>query len=79
MSVLECLDLSFSYEGKPVLSHVNFSLERGSYLGIIGEMVLVKAPLSKGFWGSKNRRQVRSVSICRTRRREWATCRSSRP
>lgn len=50
MSVLECRDLSFSYEGKPVLRHVNFSLEKGSYLGIIGEMVLVKAPLSKGFW-----------------------------
>lgn len=79
MSVLECLDLSFSYEGKPVLSHVNFSLERGSYLGIIGENGSGKSTLVKGILGLKNRRQVRSVSICRTRRRGWATCRSSRP
>lgn len=79
MSVLECLDLSFSYEGRPVLSHVNFSLERGSYLGIIGENGSGKSTLVKGILGLKNRRQVRSVSICRTRRRGWATCRSSRP
>lgn len=79
MSVLDCRDLSFAYEGRPVLSHVNFSLEKGSYLGIIGENGSGKALSSKGSWGSKNRHQVRSVSICRTRRRGWATCRSSRP
>lgn len=79
MSVLDCRDLSFAYEGRPVLSHVNFSLEKGSYLGIIGENGSGKSTLVKGILGLKNRRQVRSVSICRTRRRGWATCRSSRP
>ena len=38
MSVLDCRDLSFAYEGRPVLSHVNFSLEKGSYLGFICRM-----------------------------------------
>lgn len=48
MSVLDCRDLSFAYEGRPVLSHVNFSLEKGSYLGIIGENGSGKALSSKG-------------------------------
>ena len=53
MSVLECLDLSFSYEGRPVLRHVNFSLEKGSYLGIIGENGSGKSTLVKGILGLK--------------------------
>ena len=51
MSLLECRNLSFSYEGKMVLSHVNFSLEKGSYLGIIGENGSGKSTLLKGILG----------------------------
>ena len=51
MSVLDCRDLSFEYEGRPVLSHVNFSLEKGSYLGIIGENGSGKSTLVKGILG----------------------------
>ena len=53
MSVLDCRDLSFAYEGRPVLSHVNFSLEKGSYLGIIGENGSGKSTLIKGILGLK--------------------------
>ena len=53
MSVLDCRDLSFAYEGRPVLSHVNFSLEKGSYLGIIGENGSGKSTLVKGILGLK--------------------------
>ena len=53
MNVLECRDLSFAYEGRPVLSHVDFSLEKGSYLGIIGENGSGKSTLIKGILGLK--------------------------
>ena len=36
MALLTCSDVTFSYEGVPVLTDVNFSLETGSYLCIVG-------------------------------------------
>ena len=37
MAILECRDLSFSYEGKRVLEGVNFTLDAGDYLCVVGE------------------------------------------
>ena len=37
MALLTCSDVTFSYEGIPVLTDVNFALEAGSYLCIVGE------------------------------------------
>ena len=35
--VLSCEDVSLGYEGKPVVEHLNFRLEQGDYLCILGE------------------------------------------
>ena len=37
MSLLTCRHLSVSYDGKAVLSDLNFSVNEGDYLGIVGE------------------------------------------
>ena len=37
MSLLTCRHLSVSYDGKAVLSDLNFSVDEGDYLGIVGE------------------------------------------
>lgn len=37
--VLSCEDVSLGYEGKPVVEHLNFRLEQGDYLCILGETV----------------------------------------
>lgn len=37
MSLLICRHLSVSYDGKAVLSDLNFSVDEGDYLGIVGE------------------------------------------
>ena len=44
MALLTCSDVTFSYEGVPVLTDVNFSLETGSYLCIVGENGSGKIP-----------------------------------
>ena len=51
MSLLECLDVSFGYEGKEVLSEVSFALEGGEYLCIVGENGAGKSTLIKGMLG----------------------------
>ena len=35
--VLSCEDVSLGYEGKPVIEHLNFCIEQGDYLCILGE------------------------------------------
>ena len=37
MAQIICRDLSFAYDGETVLSDINFSLDAGSYLCIVGE------------------------------------------
>ena len=37
MSLLTCRHLSVSYDGKAVLSDLNFSVDEGDYLGIVGD------------------------------------------
>ena len=37
MAQITCKDLSFAYDGHTVLSGINFSIDAGSYLCIVGE------------------------------------------
>ena len=34
---LECRDLTVGYDGKAILKNINFSVEEGEYLSIVGE------------------------------------------
>ncbi len=53
MAILECKDLSFGYDGETVLEGVNFSLNAGDYLCIVGENGSGKSTLVKGLLGLK--------------------------
>ncbi len=53
MSQLECKDLSFAYDGETVLSGINFSIDAGSYLCIVGENGSGKSTLMRGILGLK--------------------------
>lgn len=48
MSLLTCRDLSFGYDGRVVLSGVNFTVEEGDYLCVVGENGSGKSTLIKG-------------------------------
>ena len=52
MALLTCSDVTFSYEGIPVLTDVNFALEAGSYLCIVGENGSGKSTLSSVLAGN---------------------------
>ena len=54
MAQLSCENLSFAYDGETVLSDINFSIEAGSYLCIVGENGSGKSTLMKGLLGLKN-------------------------
>ena len=54
MALLTCSDVTFSYEGIPVLTDVNFAVEAGSYLCIVGENGSGKSTLIKGLLHLKN-------------------------
>lgn len=53
MAIMKCTDLSFAYDGKTVLEGVNFKLEKGDYLCIVGENGSGKSTLMKGLLGLK--------------------------
>lgn len=53
MSLLNCQDVSFSYEGNEVLSEINFTVNRGDYLCIVGENGAGKSTLIKGILNLK--------------------------
>lgn len=53
MAQITCKDLSFAYDGHTVLSGVNFSIDAGSYLCIVGENGSGKSTLMKGLLGLK--------------------------
>ena len=53
MAQLECKDLSFAYYGETVLSGINFSIDAGSYLCIVGENGSGKSTLMRGILGLK--------------------------
>lgn len=48
MSLITCNDVTFGYDGNTILSDVNFSLDGGEYLCIIGENGAGKSTLMKG-------------------------------
>lgn len=48
MSLIKCSNASFGYDGTPVLSDVNFSVNKGDYLCIVGENGSGKSTLIKG-------------------------------
>ena len=54
MAQIICKDLEFSYDGETVLSGINFSLDAGSYLCIVGENGSGKSTLMKGILGLKS-------------------------
>ena len=53
MAQITCKDLSFAYDGQTVLSGINFSIDAGSYLCIVGENGSGKSTLMKGLLGLK--------------------------
>ena len=48
MSLLKCENLCFSYDGVTVVKDLNFTVEEGNYLCIIGENGAGKSTLIKG-------------------------------
>ena len=53
MSLISCENLSFAYDGVTVLSGLNFQIDQGDYLCIIGENGAGKSTLMKGLLGLK--------------------------
>ena len=53
MAQISCRNLSFAYEGGTVLDGIDFSIEAGSYLCIVGENGSGKSTLMKGILGLK--------------------------
>ena len=53
MAILKCENLSFAYDGRTVLEDVNFSLNAGDYLCVVGENGSGKSTLIKGLLGLK--------------------------
>ncbi len=53
MAQITCRDLSFAYDGETVLSDINFSLDAGAYLCIVGENGSGKSTLMRGILGLK--------------------------
>jgi zinc transport system ATP-binding protein len=51
MPLIECQNLSFAYDEKPVVSDLNFTVETGDYLCIAGENGSGKSTLLKGLLG----------------------------
>ena len=54
MALIECKNVSLGYEGKPVVSHLDFTVNQGDYLCIIGENGSGKTTLMKALLGQKN-------------------------
>ena len=53
MAQLTCKEVSFTYDGQTVLSNINFSVDAGSYLCVVGENGSGKTTLIKGILGLK--------------------------
>ena len=53
MNLIECENLTMSYEGVAALKNVSFSLEQGDYMLILGENGSGKSTLIKGLLGLK--------------------------
>jgi zinc transport system ATP-binding protein len=53
VALIQCVDLSFAYNGNTVLSDVNFSVQKGDYICIVGANGSGKSTLIKGILGLK--------------------------
>ncbi len=53
MAQITCENLSFAYDGETVLSDINFSIDEGAYLCIVGENGSGKSTLMRGLLGLK--------------------------
>ena len=53
MEQITCRNLSFAYDGETVLSDIEFSLDAGAYLCIVGENGSGKSTLMRGILGLK--------------------------
>lgn len=53
MAQITCSGLSFAYDGQTVLSDINFSIDAGAYLCIVGENGSGKTTLMRGILGLK--------------------------
>ena len=51
MSLITCSNLSFSYENQTVVSSLNFQVNEGDYLCIVGENGTGKTTLIRGLLG----------------------------
>lgn len=51
MAIIECNNLSFAYDGRTVLSDLNFKVQDGDYLCIVGENGSGKSTLMNGILG----------------------------
>ena len=51
MALITCQGACFAYEGREVLHHLSFSLEKGDYLCVVGENGSGKTTLMKGILG----------------------------
>ena len=54
MSYITCKDLAVGYDGRSVASGLNFSIDKGDYLCIVGENGAGKSTLVKNFiWAAE--------------------------
>lgn len=53
MAQIQCTDLSFTYDGVTVAEGINFTLQKGDYLCIVGENGSGKSTLVRGLLGLK--------------------------
>lgn len=51
MSLIKCCGTTFSYEGKPALSNIDFEVNKGDYICVVGENGAGKSTLIKGLLG----------------------------
>jgi len=51
MALIECKNLTLGYEGTPVVENINFTVEEGDYLCIVGENGSGKTTLMKALLG----------------------------
>ncbi|WP_099204257.1 metal ABC transporter ATP-binding protein [Scatolibacter rhodanostii] len=54
MPLITCRDVSFAYEGNTVVEELNFSVDSGDYLCVVGENGSGKSTLIKGLLGLKS-------------------------
>ena len=65
MSYITCKDLAVGYDGRAVASGLNFSIDKGDYLCIVGENGAGKSTLVKTLLGRSEERRVGKECRCR--------------